>query len=158
MPVPAASGTTMVTGRPGQDSASAAAAEMTATTSIATAMSDLLRPIPVPPPKICIFLSGRAENIQYCPLAPGQPSPRTRETSMAAANPSADTPSIISMRGIVKTFGGTRAVDHVDFDIREGEVHALLGGNGAGKSTLIKVLAGVHTPDAGRILLADRAV
>jgi ribose transport system ATP-binding protein len=67
-------------------------------------------------------------------------------------------PCIIGMRGIVKTFGGTCAVDAVDFDIREGEVHALLGGNGAGKSTLIKVLAGVHRPDAGRILLADRAV
>ena len=66
--------------------------------------------------------------------------------------------SIIAMRGIVKSFGGTRAVDAVDFDIREGEVHALLGGNGAGKSTLIKVLAGVHRPDAGRILLGDRAV
>jgi ribose transport system ATP-binding protein len=67
-------------------------------------------------------------------------------------------PSIISMRGIVKTFGGTCAVDAVDFDIREGEVHALLGGNGAGKSTLIKVLAGVHRSDAGRIFLGDRAV
>jgi ribose transport system ATP-binding protein len=67
-------------------------------------------------------------------------------------------PALISMRGIVKTFGGTNAVDHVDFEIRPGEVHALLGGNGAGKSTLIKVLAGVHRADAGQILLGDRAV
>jgi ribose transport system ATP-binding protein len=57
------------------------------------------------------------------------------------------------MRGITKQFGGTRAVDNVDFDIRAGEVHALLGGNGAGKSTLIKVLAGVHRSDDGRVLL-----
>ena len=67
-------------------------------------------------------------------------------------------PALISMRGIVKSFGGTRAVDDVDFDIRPGEVHALLGGNGAGKSTLIKVLAGVHQADAGQVLLGDRAV
>jgi ribose transport system ATP-binding protein len=65
---------------------------------------------------------------------------------------------VVAMQGIVKTFGGTRAVDGVDFDVRPGEVHALLGGNGAGKSTLIKVLAGVHVPDAGRILLHDRPV
>jgi ribose transport system ATP-binding protein len=79
--------------------------------------------------------------------------PRAQEASMIEAQA-----SIVSMRGIVKIFGGTCAVDAVDFDIREGEVHALLGGNGAGKSTLIKVLAGVHRPDAGRILLGGRAV
>ncbi len=58
---------------------------------------------------------------------------------------------IVAMQGIVKVFGGTRAVDDVDFDVRAGEVHALLGGNGAGKSTLIKVLAGVHRADAGLV-------
>ncbi len=64
---------------------------------------------------------------------------------------------IIAMQGITKVFGGTRAVDAVDFDVRPGEVHALLGGNGAGKSTLIKVLAGVHRADAGRICLRGAA-
>lgn len=58
---------------------------------------------------------------------------------------------IIAMQDIVKIFGGTRAVDQVDFDVRPGEVHALLGGNGAGKSTLIKVLAGVHRADGGQV-------
>lgn len=65
---------------------------------------------------------------------------------------------IIAMQGIVKVFGGTRAVDGVDFDVRPGEVHALLGGNGAGKSTLIKVLAGVHAADAGEVRVRGHAV
>jgi ribose transport system ATP-binding protein len=65
---------------------------------------------------------------------------------------------IIAMEGIVKRFGGTCAVDRVDFDVRSSEVHALLGGNGAGKSTLIKVLAGIHAADAGQILMHGRPV
>jgi ribose transport system ATP-binding protein len=58
---------------------------------------------------------------------------------------------LLEMHGIVKTFPGVRALDGVDLDVRAGEVHCLLGQNGAGKSTLIKVLAGAHQPDAGRI-------
>ena len=60
------------------------------------------------------------------------------------------------MTGLVKRFTGTLALDHVDFDVRRGEVHALLGQNGAGKSTLIKVLAGVYQADAGAVLFAGK--
>ncbi|MCR6487458.1 sugar ABC transporter ATP-binding protein [Amycolatopsis sp. OK19-0408] len=59
--------------------------------------------------------------------------------------------SLLSVRGIVKTFPGVRALDGVDLDVEPGEVHCLLGQNGAGKSTLIKVLAGAHRPDEGEI-------
>ncbi len=65
---------------------------------------------------------------------------------------------LLSFRGIVKRFGGTLAVAGVDLDIGRGEIHALLGANGAGKSTLIKMLAGVHQPDAGEIVFAGRTV
>jgi simple sugar transport system ATP-binding protein len=63
-----------------------------------------------------------------------------------------DTPDVVvSMRGIVKRFPGVLANDLVDFDLRRGEIHALLGENGAGKSTLMNILAGLYRPDAGAI-------
>ena len=65
---------------------------------------------------------------------------------------------LLSFHGIVKQFGGTLAVDHVDVDIQAGQVHALLGANGAGKSTLIKLLAGVHVADKGEIVFKGRVI
>jgi ribose transport system ATP-binding protein len=59
----------------------------------------------------------------------------------------------VLLRGVRKRFGSTRALSGVDLEARAGEVHAILGENGAGKSTLMNVLAGVVTPDEGRVLL-----
>ncbi len=72
---------------------------------------------------------------------------------MSMTQPRAGRPRerVLTMRGIGKHFGAVKALTAVDFCVNEGEVVALVGDNGAGKSTLVKVLAGVHAPDAGTI-------
>ena len=65
---------------------------------------------------------------------------------------------LLQLRGVTKRFAGVPALSAVDLDLGAGEILALLGENGAGKSTLMKVLAGVHRPDAGRIHLEGRPV
>ena len=65
---------------------------------------------------------------------------------------------ILTMKGIDKSFPGVHALDHVDLEIRKGEVHALMGENGAGKSTLMKVLTGIYHKDAGTITYEGKEV
>ena len=66
--------------------------------------------------------------------------------------------TLIQMTCITKRFPGVLALNQVDFDLRCGEVHALLGENGAGKSTLMKILSGVYQPDAGEIRFEGQSV
>src|SRR5580765_7348392 len=61
--------------------------------------------------------------------------------------------ALLEIRGLTKSFPGVKALQGVDFTVRRGEVHALMGENGAGKSTLIKVLTGVYPRDAGTVML-----
>jgi ribose transport system ATP-binding protein len=68
------------------------------------------------------------------------------------------TPLLLEMRAISKSFPGVRALDGVDFDLRAGEVHVLLGENGAGKSTLMKILSGAYRCDSGAVWVDGRAV
>jgi rhamnose transport system ATP-binding protein len=65
---------------------------------------------------------------------------------------------ILELSHITKTFPGVKALDDVRFDLKHGEIHALIGENGAGKSTLIKVITGVYQPDAGQILFEGEPV
>lgn len=65
---------------------------------------------------------------------------------------------LLEIGNVVKRFGSVTALSDVSFDLRQGEIHALLGANGAGKSTLVKILSGVFPPDRGNILLDGRPV
>jgi len=66
--------------------------------------------------------------------------------------------SLLRAEGLAKEFGGVRAVEGLDFEIRAGQVFSIIGPNGAGKTTLLNLLTGIYTPSAGRLWLDDRAL
>jgi D-xylose transport system ATP-binding protein len=72
-------------------------------------------------------------------------------------NAEASTP-VLSLKGVSKSFGAVQALSDVDFEVRPGEVVALVGDNGAGKSTLVKVIAGIHPADGGTVSFEGREV
>lgn len=82
----------------------------------------------------------------------------TAAVSRPAGERGAGSPPLLQVRGLTKTFGGTRALSSVDLDVAEGEIHALVGQNGSGKSTLIKILSGYHQADAGEIIVRGQRV
>ena len=69
-----------------------------------------------------------------------------------------DSNIVLEMKGISKIFPGVRALSNVDFTLRKGEIHTLMGENGAGKSTLIKVLTGVYEINEGIIILRGKEI
>ncbi|MFD5875912.1 ATP-binding cassette domain-containing protein [Streptomyces sp. NPDC060322] len=71
--------------------------------------------------------------------------------AIPAAPPRTDGSVVLSLRGVTKQFGAVAALSGVDLDVAAGEVVAVVGDNGAGKSTLVKILSGVHAPDAGTL-------
>ena len=83
--------------------------------------------------------------------------PRCMQRAIMEANTMQET-ALLELRGICKFFPGVRALDGVDFTLRKGEIHALMGENGAGKSTLIKVLTGVYSKDEGTISMEGTPV
>ena len=66
--------------------------------------------------------------------------------------------ALVRLTDVTKTFGGVHALRGVSFELRAGEVHALVGENGAGKSTMVRILTGAHAPDSGSIEIDGRAV
>ncbi|MFR5011793.1 MAG: ATP-binding cassette domain-containing protein [Acutalibacteraceae bacterium] len=65
---------------------------------------------------------------------------------------------ILEVHKISKRFGGIKALNNIDFSVRRGEVHALVGENGAGKSTFIKILTGAHAPSEGKIMFDGKNI
>lgn len=76
----------------------------------------------------------------------------------AVVSAQTETPALLEVRELSKSFGGTQALVGVDLTVLAGEVHALVGQNGSGKSTLIKILSGFHAPDEGTVAMAGEAV
>src|ERR687896_853808 len=87
----------------------------------------------------------------------GAPISPQVDLGRSCMNDNGSTP-VLSLKGVSKSFGPVQALQEVDFEVRPGEVVALVGDNGAGKSTLVKTIAGIHPADAGTISFEGREV
>ena len=94
------------------------------------------------------------------PASPGPPGSSSRPGPPGSSGPpgvpGAPGPPLLSLVHAAKAFGAVRAVVDASIDLHGGEAHALVGENGAGKSTVVKILAGVHQPDEGELLIEGR--
>src|SRR5205823_149001 len=97
------------------------------------------------------LVTSRAESGAGACTSVRAPAPQIESPRMAA------TP-VLGLPGITKQFPGVLANDHIDLDLRRGEVHALLGENGAGKSTLMNIVYGLYSADEGEILVNGKPV
>lgn len=86
------------------------------------------------------------------PTAPSNPAPSVQSEPAGKVSDASKMP-LLSIQGLVKDFGGLRAVNHCTFDVKHGTITGLIGPNGAGKTTLFGLVSGFHTPDAGRVYL-----
>ncbi|MDQ7910815.1 branched-chain amino acid ABC transporter ATP-binding protein/permease [Phytohabitans sp. ZYX-F-186] len=104
-------------------------------------------------------LAGRVPALKHLvePIPPRTPAPREPRPVDPSANGHAPAGSLAAT-GVVKSFGGVRALRGVDLTIEAGQIHALIGPNGSGKSTFINVLSGVYTADSGAITLDGRRI
>jgi branched-chain amino acid transport system permease protein len=101
------------------------------------------------------FLTALRLRLYPAPGAPAEDIPPLPLTSRTAGE---DGAAILQLRGLSKHFGGLKAVDEVDFEIRGNTVHALIGPNGSGKTTLLNVLSGIYVPTHGEIRLHGEAI